>query len=138
MVAILFLILYAMTQIPHYPDYLLCSKTHQVFSKKTQRFLKPGKTKRGDFLFQLYSYNTKTFRTEYLHRVIYLCANPSTPWETFLANQVDHIDGDHTNNHPKNLRLITQQENLAHFWKEFFPKFGRKRWNEKIAICDWT
>ena len=138
MIAILFLILNVMTQIPYYPDYLLCSKTNQVFSNKSQRFLKPGKTKRGDLLFQLYSPILKTFRTEYLHRIIYLCANPSTPWETFLANQVDHIDGDCTNNNVTNLRLITQQENLAHFWKEFFPKFGRKRWNEKIANCEWT
>ena len=46
--------------------------------------------------------------TYYVHRIIWAIANESDPGNF----QVDHIDGDHTNNNPSNLRLATHAENI--------------------------
>lgn len=44
----------------------------------------------------------------YVHRIVWAIANNKDPGEF----QIDHIDGDHTNNHPSNLRLATHGQNI--------------------------
>ena len=46
------------------------------------------------------------------HRVVYYAHNPE--WNIYDSsnnNHIDHIDGDRTNNHISNLRVLTQAEN---------------------------
>jgi hypothetical protein len=77
----------------------------KVFSYKRGRYLKPGTDKEGYLLVALFKNNER--KTSKVHRLVA---------ETFLEadnqrNQVDHIDGNKTNNNISNLRWVTHSEN---------------------------
>ena len=77
----------------------------QVFSYISGRYLKPGASK-SKYLTVAFLKDGKQ-KTKYVHRLVA---------ETFLEaddkrNEVDHIDGDRTNNNVKNLRWVTSSEN---------------------------
>ncbi len=71
------------------------------------------------------------------HRVVYYAHNPD--WDIHDScpnNHIDHIDGDRTNNHISNLRVVTQAENnqnLAPARGYYFNK-SLKKWQSQISI----
>jgi hypothetical protein len=92
-----------MRQIKEHPDYLV-TVSGKVFSLKTMSFLKLSD--RGD------GYKTVHLDKKF-HRVHRLVAN------TYIPNpenkpQVNHIDGDKTNNMLCNLEWSTHSENIQH------------------------
>lgn len=92
-------------QIKDYPDYSI-NESGQVKSKFVSKLLKPRTAGRGYFCYQLR--NEHGSKNEYIHRLVA---------KTFIPNpnnlpQVDHIDGDKSNNHVSNLRWVSNYDNM--------------------------
>lgn len=90
---------------PHYIDALRLRYTLDwpcgVYDCYKEKWLSPNDHEQG------YSRFTIVGRLTMFHRLVYaLCKGP-------VVGNVDHIDGDVTNNHPDNLRLCCQSLNTA-------------------------
>jgi hypothetical protein len=97
-------------EIQDYPNYLVYDDG-RVFSKKRNKFLKPGKNSDGYYLVILHQNGKpKSFKN---HRLVGLHYLPLVEGK----DCIDHIDGDKLNNHVNNLRWTTQQENLNNYKK---------------------
>jgi len=91
-------------EINNYPDYLIY-EDGKVFSKKTNKFLKPWTINSGYSCIQLCKENkTKKFL---IHRLVasHYCSNPNN------YEYVDHRDRNCFNNHKNNLRWISAGDN---------------------------
>ena len=87
----------------------------RVFNKRTNKELKFAKDNKGYLRARLFTPTSnhpdgrKPFK---LHRLVAMC---------YLDNysedlQVNHLDGDKTNNHYSNLEMVTNSENVKHAW----------------------
>lgn len=94
-----------------YEEFFVVSNYGEVLSKRTNRILQLVKIKRGYLIFctRLYGRSSKaqSFR---VHRLVA---------KTFLPNpenkpEVNHKDGDKTNNRVDNLEWVTSKENSLH------------------------
>jgi hypothetical protein len=97
-----------MKQISKYPNYYAL-EDGRIFSSKSNKFLKPSYDKQGYARVGLSigNYKTKTIK---IHRLIA---------ETFISNpfnktDVNHIDGNKSNNDVSNLEWCTRSENCKH------------------------
>lgn len=93
-----------MKELEQYPGYFV-TETGEFYSSKTNCYLKQSITNRGYKKLNLQRDGRKV--TVRSHRLVA---------EAFIPNphnlpEVDHIDGDKTNNNVSNLRWITTQEN---------------------------
>lgn len=104
-------------------------RTYYNKQKKTSRKvdikLKPQPNHNG-YLSQMFSVNDK-HRLIKVHRVV---------WESFNGKikegmQINHKDGNKTNNNLNNLEVVTPKENSQHAWKTGLSKkvYGRKTSN---------
>lgn len=87
-----------------FPDYIFNSDG-TVYSKLSNKILKPSSTKKDYFSYKLKDYTGK-FSTHYASRLFA---------EAYLENysnelKVGHIDGNSRNNAPSNLEMITKSE----------------------------
>ena len=91
-------------EIEGYENYLIYDDA-RVYSKKRNRFLKPG-TNLGGYKYIGLWKNGKV-RNHLLHRLValYYIPNPEN------KREVDHKDRDPNNNHVDNLRWVTKLEN---------------------------
>jgi len=102
----------------------------QVFSYVSGRYLKPATFKSGYMVVCLRKKNYYQI-TKYVHRLIA---------ETFLEaddkrNEVDHIDGDKTNNNINNLRWASRSENMQNkrTTKGYYWNKQEGKWYAKIT-----
>lgn len=101
-----------------YPNYEV-SNTGSVRNKRTGRVLKPQLLTKGYLGVRLYEGgNGKTLK---IHRLVALAFVPGH----FLWAQVNHIDGDKTNNNYSNLEWCTGVENHEHKMLNGLNKHGR-------------
>ena len=106
-------------EIINYPNYLIYDDG-RVQNKKTKRFLKPSKTKKGYYNVVLCKNgDTKHFLN---HRLVALHYIPKVEGK----NLVDHIDRDKTNNHVSNLRWCNPTENIINSDVYITNKLGIK------------
>ena len=117
-----------MKQIKKYPDYFV-TKEGLVFSSKTNIYLKFSYDKQGYQRVGLYTGNYKS-KTIKVHRLVA---------ETFIENtenktDVNHIDGNKSNNNVYNLEWCTRSENIKHSFKIGLSKISDNQKNRFIAM----
>lgn len=97
-----------------YPDYIIYDDG-RVFSKYKNRYRKPTKDNRDDGYLQIGLFNLGKRKMFKIHRLVALhyIPNPAN------KSDVDHIDGDKTNNHVDNLRWATRSDNCNSFKKHY-------------------
>ena len=117
-----------MKQIKNYPNYFV-TEEGLVFSSKTNKYLKFSYDQQGYQRVGLYigNYKTKTIK---VHRLIA---------ETFIENtenkkDVNHIDGDKSNNNVSNLEWCTRSENIKHAFKTGLSTISDAQKNRFIAM----
>ena len=97
-------------EIDDYPNYLV-SDHGRVFGKRTNTLLKVRLDAYGYPMVAIRNENgPKTAKT---HRLVIEAFLESIP----MGFEVNHIDGDKTNNHLSNLEVITHSENLRHAYR---------------------
>lgn len=92
-------------QIKDYPNYSIdengvCKSTH------VSKLLKPRTAGKGYYCYQLR--NEHGAKNVYIHRLVAMAFIPNPE----NLPQVDHIDGDKSNNHVSNLRWVTNRTNM--------------------------
>jgi hypothetical protein len=94
-------------------------KTHYKVSNKgkvknslTNKRLSPGKDKDGYLQVIIYDVNGKAW-TRKIHRLVALAFIPNPK----NYPEINHINGDKTDNSVKNLQWVTRKENMEHAWK---------------------
>lgn len=92
--------------IPGFPNYSVTS-TGSVIRNGSDA-LRPGTTKKGYKIVVLrHNGMSKTF---YVHRLVALLIHP----EFKSGEEVDHIDGNKSNNRVENLRIVNRSQNQIH------------------------
>jgi hypothetical protein len=97
------------------------SNIGQIFSMHTNKMLKPNISRNG-YVYVVLSDGGK-LTTKKIHRLVA---------ETFIPNpnnlpQVNHIDGNKSNNAAINLEWVTAKENAEHFWNNLDNEEHRQR-----------
>ena len=100
-------------------QFYLVSEFGEVYSNKTQKFLKHRSNGKGYSKVKL-TQNLGGQVDKYVHRLVaeIYVPNPDNKPE------VNHIDGDTLNNHYSNLEWVTRKENMSHANK--LGKYNRK------------
>ena len=118
-----------MKEIKKYPNYFI-TEEGLVFSSKTNKYLKFSYDQQGYQRVGLYvgNYKTKTIK---VHRLVA---------ETFIENMknkkdVNHIDGNKSNNNVSNLEWCTRSENIKHAFKTGLKKISN---NQKRRFIKMT
>lgn len=94
-------------EVENYPNYIV-SDEGQVVNRKTEHILRPQPTPNGYLIVSLCNENGACSKT--VHRLVAKAfLDPS-----LCDLQVNHIDGDKTNNYLWNLELITSSDNHRH------------------------
>ncbi|CAH6421814.1 HNH endonuclease [uncultured virus] len=106
-------------QVKDFPNYYV-NKEGEIISKRYLSFIKPYKNESGYYVVS-FKKNKKNIK-KYLHRIVA---------ETFIDNpqnkeQVNHRDGNPSNNHVDNLEWVTCSENIQH-------SFNVLRKNRKVS-----
>ena len=114
-----------------YPNYSI-NENGELKSIFVSKILKPRKSKNGYFTYQLHQ--DEIVKNEYVHRLVA---------ETFIPNpynlpQVDHIDGDKSNNNVSNLRWVSQSKNMLSYGYESRVKNSFDKVSVKIKAVNET
>ena len=114
-----------------YDGYLI-SKEGEVWSERSNKLLSPFPDKKGYLLCNLYLNGKR--KQHKIHRLVAL---------TFIPNpenkpQVNHIDGNKSNNHISNLEWASPKENIKHAWNSGLANSisGVRRTDSKLSEED--
>src|SRR4051794_37680931 len=115
--------------VPGFPNYQV-SRNGEVRSLVRNKLLAQVKSKRGYLLVNLYrDGRPKNFLVHRLVVTAFLGAIP-------LGRQVNHRDGDKSNNCVENLEVVTQQENLRHAAETGLLRVGEANPKAKLTEAD--
>lgn len=106
-------------EIEGYPNYEV-SNLGTVRNRATGNVLRPGKTNRGYHKVHLYKEGQCKILT--IHRLVAAAFLPNPE----NKREVNHIDGDKTNNRVSNLEWSTRSENVSHAFRNGLAKITDK------------
>lgn len=112
----------------YYENYMV-SDDGLIFSKYTNKPLKPQKQRGGYYKISLYK-DRKPVNAQY-HRVVCCTFHGYCP-----DLVVNHKDGDKLNNHPNNLEWVTQSENRLHAHRVLGKQNGEDNPASKLTEDD--
>jgi len=95
------------------PDMYTIDSNGNVYNTKTNKYLKPKKTKKGYYAVSLSSGKKKHSTFVFIHRLVAYEFIPNLDNKQF----VNHIDGDKSNNSIYNLEWVTHDENMKHAFR---------------------
>ena len=112
-------------EIDGYNGLYTIDKDGNVYSYKygKKKKLKPqraSQSKKGYFQVRLFSKEYNTGKLQYIHRLVY----ESFVGEIPKNKEIDHIDGDTTNNSLDNIQILSRRDNM--------DKFNDKKWGMTI------
>jgi hypothetical protein len=112
--------------IPGYEGLYKVSSLGRVYSTRTKRYLKPANNGHGYMFVGLHLANE--IKKPYVHRLVAKAFVPNP----FKKTEVNHIDGNKTNNAANNLEWLTPSENQLHSRRTLGNWTGPPR---KAVIC---
>ena len=92
---------------PEFSNYA-ASKDGVVINVKNNNIISMSKNNCGYLYFSIYNKNLKKTKTFYQHRFVYEVIKGKIPSNL----EIDHINGNKTDNRIKNLQLLTHQQNI--------------------------
>ena len=110
-----------LVDIPNYNDYKFDTQLEQVYNTFSNKYLKNTLDNNGYYHVNLYKNTIK--RIYKIHQLVYII---NTPTEDISEYQIDHIDGNRTNNKIENLRKATRSENCSNRKTMITNKLGIK------------
>lgn len=110
--------------IDNYPNYKI-SNYGRIYSLNKNKLLVPKDNGKG-YLYQDL-YKESKYKRFYIHRLV---ASHFIPNNDRKKNEINHIDGNKSNNNAKNLEWCTRNENSKHAWR-----MGLKKTTEKFKQC---
>lgn len=114
-----------------FPGYLI-SNDGRVYSEKTDTEMAQQPINDGYFIVGMYR-NGDT-DTKYVHRLVIEHFGPEPPSGD---HEVNHKDGDKSNNHIDNLEWVTNQQNDDHARENYLKKAkGRQNNTNKLSVKD--
>lgn len=99
------------------------SGTHTGYYKIKERVLKPRENKKRSGYYELSLKKDGVEKRFKVHRLV-ACAFIDNPDN---KTEVNHIDGDKSNNHVSNLEWVTGKENKEHAWKTGLSNADHKK-----------
>lgn len=72
----------------------------------------------------------------FMHRLVAQAFLPN--FKPYPEKEVNHLDGDKSNNNVNNIELVTHRENIQHFFKDYRMSERRRIWDEKHCNRTWT
>jgi len=124
--------------IPNFSNYEISSNGDSIRNIKTKKVFTPS-AKCGKYINTTLRDSKNKPKTLYMHRLVASTFHPNPKGK----KEVNHIDGNQTNNHPDNLEWVTRLENSTHAWenglkqgvidnnklrpREHFQKMGRAK-----------
>lgn len=102
------------------------SDTGLLRNNRSGRIMKPKRDKDGYHEYCMCVNNTRRYRRA--HRLVATAFIPKVEGKT----QVNHKDGNKTNNTPENLEWVDTTENTIHYYRELYDR------GERGLICDIT
>jgi len=121
-----------LVDIPNYDNYKFDTELEQVYNTQTDIYLKNCFSPDGYYLVGL---NKNKIRTTYkIHQLVYIINNPT---DDITGFEIDHIDGNRTNNKIENLRKATKSDNQSNRKTNKNNKLGIKnitktKWNTYV------
>ena len=104
-----------------------------ILNMNTNKMLKPQKCRAGYLRVNLVRDDGKR-KAFSIHRLV---AIRYVVGRTKLHNEVNHIDGDKSNNYYKNLEWVTRKENMAHARETLKRKMGNIEQTKKNEMVEF-
>jgi HNH endonuclease len=99
----------AMKNIPGIKDYSI-TKEGKIFSNKKKEFLRPYNNGNGYMAIKLFVNGKR--QQKYIHRLVTISFIDENN-----KGEVNHIDGNKTNNSVENLEIVSHKDNMVHAFK---------------------
>ena len=123
-------------EIPGYDGRYFINEKGEVWSTLKKRYMSRVFDSKKMYLTVPLSYKGERMRPRLIHHLMALVWMEECPGEWGASRgkyQINHKDGNKTNNAIENLEWVTHEENLKHAWENGLQSFGENRSNSQFT-----